>query len=340
MGEKYFAAQNSGIGFVSYFSENLRSDRAKRCYIIKGGPGTGKARLMSEIAAAAEKRGADVEYYYCSSDPTSLDGVFITLENGSTLSVIDGTSPHDEDAIIAGARDDLIDLGAFWDSGVLFSRREEIESLLSEKANAMRRAYSCLAAAGALYKSACALRASCADKEGITLRAKAVASALLPTRGMRSPLSSVGMKGCVRFDSFRRAAKRVVAVNDSKECPISYLFFGAIRDMMHGKCRSSPDLLLPEHCEGVLCGDTAVIPFAVDEEVIELSSCVDLGAYSKIRDEVSELESAKKAAFAAAQRAFSDVADAHFALESIYSSAMDFSKKEAHSAYLCDHILA
>ena len=58
--KRFFAASNSERGFVSYFPENFRGRRTDRCYIIKGGPGTGKSRLLSELGEAAEKVGGDV----------------------------------------------------------------------------------------------------------------------------------------------------------------------------------------------------------------------------------------------------------------------------------------
>ena len=70
----YFAASNSHKGFISYFNEIFRSSQISHLYIIKGGPGTGKSRFIREIASDAEALGYDTEYYYCSSDQSSLDG--------------------------------------------------------------------------------------------------------------------------------------------------------------------------------------------------------------------------------------------------------------------------
>ena len=48
MEEKYFAAANSGEGFVSYFGEVFGEQNFEHVYIIKGGPGTGKSYLLKE----------------------------------------------------------------------------------------------------------------------------------------------------------------------------------------------------------------------------------------------------------------------------------------------------
>ena len=93
MSEKqiYFAAANTGSGFVSYFSEIFDPDEMKKLYIIKGGPGTGKSTLAGKLADAAEERGHTVTRYLCSSDPSSLDGIMI---EDLRVGVIDGTAPH------------------------------------------------------------------------------------------------------------------------------------------------------------------------------------------------------------------------------------------------------
>ena len=60
MEEKYFAASNSGRGFVSYFDSVFSPSRFEKVYIIKGGPGTGKSYFMKSAANAAEKAGKNI----------------------------------------------------------------------------------------------------------------------------------------------------------------------------------------------------------------------------------------------------------------------------------------
>ena len=73
----YFAAVNSGRGFVSLFEGIFFGESITRRYIIKGGPGTGKSSFMRRVGQRALGEGRGVEYYYCSSDTASLDGVVI-----------------------------------------------------------------------------------------------------------------------------------------------------------------------------------------------------------------------------------------------------------------------
>ena len=73
--QTYFAALNGGKGFVSFFDDIFSP--LDRVYIIKGGPGTGKSKLMRDIAAEAVNKAYTVEYFCCSADPDSLDGIII-----------------------------------------------------------------------------------------------------------------------------------------------------------------------------------------------------------------------------------------------------------------------
>ena len=98
---KFFSVFNSAGGFVSWFDEIFKTDELGRLFIIKGGSGTGKSTLMKRIADRGVSLGCECEYYYCSSDPKSLDGI-ILRENSSraeargvlnyaSIAIIDGT---------------------------------------------------------------------------------------------------------------------------------------------------------------------------------------------------------------------------------------------------------
>ena len=139
----HFAAVNSGRGFISFYKDIFGAPTVRRRYIIKGGPGTGKSSFMKRVASEAEARGRDVEYYRCSSDPRSLDGMIIDGE----IALMDGTAPHVYEPVIAGAADEIIDLGRFWDSDRLYSNYNDIASLTALKSASYSRAYKFLSSA-------------------------------------------------------------------------------------------------------------------------------------------------------------------------------------------------
>ena len=144
---EYFAASNSSGGFVNYYPQLF--SRAEHTYIIKGGPGTGKSSFMKKIALNRESAGDKVEYYYCSSDHTSLDGILI-FGKEETWGIIDGTPPHAKEPELPGIKDEIINLGEFWSRERLLSQKNEIISLTGKKSSSYHRAYDYLRCCGNL----------------------------------------------------------------------------------------------------------------------------------------------------------------------------------------------
>ena len=135
--KRYFAAANTGKGFESFFEEIFFSPKIERRYIIKGGPGTGKSSFMRRIGLAASMRGHVVEYYYCSSDTHSLDGAVID----GHIAVFDGTAPHSYETVSPGVRDEIINLGDFWDGEMLSGYADKTDRLAAKKKRAYSNAY-------------------------------------------------------------------------------------------------------------------------------------------------------------------------------------------------------
>ncbi len=129
-GERYFAAANTKDGFVSFFDEVFTDTECDRVYILKGGPGVGKSTFMKKLGMLALEKGYETEYFHCSSDPQSLDGIII---RDKKVAVIDGTSPHAVEPKLAGAREIIVDLGRAWDTDMLFEKKDEICSLTKSK---------------------------------------------------------------------------------------------------------------------------------------------------------------------------------------------------------------
>ena len=149
---RYFAGGNTSNGFCTRFDHILPKEQQKRMFYIKGGPGVGKSSMMKAVGKAAENAGLRVEYFYCSSDPDSLDGVAMP-EKGAAM--MDGTSPHVYDPVIPGARDTLISLGNFLDEKSLRASREELQETQRLISARFARCYQYLAAAAQVRKAAC-----------------------------------------------------------------------------------------------------------------------------------------------------------------------------------------
>ncbi len=142
-----FLGANTETGFYSLYEEFV--NKAKNPYIIKGGPGTGKSTLMKKIACRAAETGHSVEFIHCSSDPDSLDGIYIK-DTGTCI--VDGTPPHTVEPPYPGAVGKIIDLYAFWDNAFLKKHSDEIKKLNFDISGLYERAYLYIGAAGKLQK--------------------------------------------------------------------------------------------------------------------------------------------------------------------------------------------
>ncbi|MFW5437982.1 PRK06851 family protein [Paenibacillus apiarius] len=81
------ATYNGPVDFLQSLTEHMSTR-----YFIKGRPGSGKSRLMKSIIEAAEKKGFDVEVYYCDFDPDSIDVIIIPE---LSVAAFDSTPPHE-----------------------------------------------------------------------------------------------------------------------------------------------------------------------------------------------------------------------------------------------------
>ena len=199
-----FLGANTPNGFVSHFTG--MTDRVSRLYIIKGGPGCGKSTAMKRIAGACEEAGMNVERIWCSSDTDSLDGILLPELD---VMYVDGTAPHTLEPGCPGARDGILDFGAFWDERILTENRREIEAAAGAVSDCYRRAYHYLSAVGELTALRAGEAVRTADRERLFRRARRIAARYIPsrrgrTRGKRIDifLSTLTPTGPLFLDSF------------------------------------------------------------------------------------------------------------------------------------------
>lgn len=144
-----FPGGNTSKGFFSYYDHVLTQEKAKRIFILKGGPGVGKSTFMKKIAEGMCEKGFDVEYMHCSSDPDSLDGVVFPDLN---IAILDGTAPHIVDPKNPGAVDEIINLGQFWREEGIAVNKDQILGINQEIGRYFTRAYCYIQAAYSLYR--------------------------------------------------------------------------------------------------------------------------------------------------------------------------------------------
>ena len=339
-----FAAANSGRGFVSFYGEIFDRPAISRRYLIKGGPGTGKSSLMRKIAAAARERGHSVRTYRCSSDPESLDGVIVD----GRIAVLDGTAPHAVEPTLAGARDEIVNLGAFWDPEALAARYGEIEALHRKKEGAYRRAYRYLSAATELAAVERELTAPyLLEKKMRDAVARLLRSAPLGKGFELLPelQSAISMRGQVRLNTYEQMAKRLYAIEDFfgiGSVFLSYLIEEAERKRQPISVSYAP--LMPDRPDGVLfreTGDCFLLGVSQErqtEDRIRMRRFLDSAFPSREKGEIRANRRIAEALMEEAEASLSMAGQIHGRLEAIYGACMDFERLERFSEKFCQSL--
>jgi len=339
-----FAAANSGKGFVSFYDGVFDRPEIRRRYIIKGGPGTGKSSFMKAIAAYAEQGGMAVEYYRCSSDPESLDGIVLD----GRIAMLDGTAPHAVEPTLSGARDEIINLGEFWDGERLTEHYNDIVSFSALKANCYRKAYRFLSAAMAVEEINRELVSPSVRLEKMEQAAKRQVKEIPEGDGFRllpGLADSVGMKGTVRLDTYEKQASRLIVLDDFYGTATLFLscLIGEAREK---KCsvRVSYQPIIPSLPDAVLFEESGVC-FVVGahgerepDGRINMKRFVDGEAIKKIRVEYRMNRRLFDALLNSAVEALAEAGAHHFQLERIYSSCMDFDAQQKFTRSFCQKI--
>ena len=214
----FFLGANSGRGFQNLFNRFCESEEHYDLLILKGGPGAGKSTMMKKIGTEMEARGEDVEYFYCSGDPDSLDGVHIPRIR---TAVLDGTSPHVLEPKYPAAVARYVNLGQFYDIEAAKAARDEIITCTDRCSDAYRRAYRAFSAAGSLEDSASELLREGFDYDRLMRRTEGIISREIKGRGGGEGncfrfLGSLTYKGGIwRFDTVESICPRVYHLCDS-----------------------------------------------------------------------------------------------------------------------------
>ncbi len=335
--KKYFIGANTKSGFINY-ADTIFADM-KRVYIIKGGPGTGKSTFMRRLAERAEEKGYESVYYYCSSDPTSLDAVTVP-ELG--LAITDGTSPHICEARFPGAKEEYLNLGEFWNNAFLTELRGKIEEVTEKKRIAFSSAYKYLSVAGLVRDERESVLLRCYDG----VKAEKAVFRLVKSFGRGGgyslaprQISSFGMNGSVCFDTYKELCDRIIYIKDKRG--ISPFIFDEIvkraseqelethisRDCL---CRTD-GLMFPEKGLAILLGD--------GERVINTERFIINERLSENRRRLRFLRSLESEIVDCALTELREAKECHFLLEDIYREAMDFDALEAMREAFIDRII-
>ena len=343
--DSYFAASNSAHGFQSYYSACFDNARIGRLYAVKGGPGTGKSRFLREVAKSGEACGWHTELIYCSSDPDSLDGVILTKPGEEGIALLDATAPHVYEPNRPGYREEIINLGSFWNGELLRAKGAEIAERNRRKQESYRMAYRYLAGYGQMTATRDELVDPYLRKKAIREFAEKWMRQIPEENGFEEQVAlarAVGMRGMITLDTYYAKAKTAYDVEDCRGS--AAVFLGAIYEIAKRKklsVRVSRDPLLPEKIDGLFLKNSGVAFLAFEggekenRRRISMRRFVETGSMHTCREEINFAERMRRAMLQGALDCFSRVCEAHFSVEEIYVRAMDFGAKESFTRSFC-----
>lgn len=321
----FFGACNSFNGFKSHFPQIFDPQKFTRIFILKGGPGTGKSSLMRSVGAYYARLGLYTEAIYCSSDPTSLDGI-IVKRSGQCIAIIDGTSPHATEARYPGLIEKTTNLENSINSSILSGSRDRILELNRKKSEGYRNGYLALSGCGEIFKII---------KAELSVFSRNIAAELSAKYGFKECNQHKNTTTpTIRIESsFSKFGANSLNRNDENKTVISV----GTTPLMGG-------IILHTLYTNYLCGDSnlTICPSPLSSDLIDRIYTKDyifetsFGSYPTIEidsmlpytDRLSDAIECYNKALELARSMFSYASDMHFALEDIYKRSMDFENNE------------
>lgn len=321
----YFAAANSYRGFVSLFGEIFNSRLYRHIYVIKGGPGTGKSSLMKGLLHSFSGECYYTEAIYCSSDPSSLDGIIISKDD-KKVALLDGTAPHERDAVIPGAIDEIINLGDGFDKAKLHERCEEILDLTAKKKEAYSKAYSLLDVAGNVWRQIYTISRDIAIysvAESISEKLSSLCSIDDFITSEKVFSSAFNKLGLTTIDISRNINSKRIKI--SGDGATEHIVLGILYKKLHKK--GSVITLCPSPLDNSIFEKiiTRDVIFEIDNQGPDIDTKT---VASRQSNSILELYHLHTRLLILSQEAFKDASDYHFALEDIYKDAIDFSNND------------
>ncbi len=346
----FFAGANTGNGFVGAYDDFAMEEDKGHVWILKGGSGTGKSTLMHKVATEAEGTGHSCVRYLCSSDPTSLDAVVI---DGRYV-ILDGTAPHVREMTYPGAVSEIVYLGKYWNGEKLAEYREEIIDLTQAKKEAYANGYGVLAAISPLEAETFVAAMELLDVEKLRgwgerlLKNVPKSVRCGGTQIVRT--WTISMRGLYRTDGLACGYTQHWKIEDA------YCTAPCLLAVLAELCQKAQiPVVLSLHPINDRIVEMAIPALSLHLSMGENDAACDkticMQRFLQKEQPKQERLDAKKGAVRLTSRIltemlslslthFAKAGEEHMALETIYKSAMDFSKLSRETAQLRKQILA
>ena len=229
---RFFLGANTPGGFLGYLDDLYDCADGWQAYLIKSGPGTGKATLMRRVLEHMTQRGFDTEIILCSSDPNSLDAVIVPeLKVG----IYDATAPHIMEPHYWGAVEQIVNLAGCMDHNALHEKVLPIMAATDACTATHARCRKYLSAAASLLGDSARIAAEFTDSAKAVRAAARVASREFGTKSthvgkeIRRFLSAITPQGeLVFYETLQALCPRIYAIEDEYGA-VSRVFMQEIR---------------------------------------------------------------------------------------------------------------
>ena len=345
--QKFFLGANSCTGFISYFEDSFKPDDY-RAYLIKGGPGTGKSSLMKYLANYAIERGEEPILCPCSSDPYSLDGIIFEK---SKIVILDATAPHTVEPKLPGAKEQIINLGDFWNSEKLYLKRKEIAAATAKNRLLHKTCSGYLLGCGQLLNGMLSATHAITDEPRAKAAALKLAKKHIPKRLINGSettrfLQGITPLGIVTYaDTIKNFYLNRIIISDPYG-NVSNIFMKTIRDYA---LNSGFDIItvrnafLPEKLIDHILIPSLSLAFITENSVFSLESnerriharrFMDIKALNGMRQRLNLRKKIARELIGAACETLSLAKLTHDKLEKYYIDAMDFEAVSLYAAAL------
>ena len=319
----FFAAANGYNGFRSNFDKIFIPEEYEKIYVIKGGPGTGKSTLMRRISNVFSGKLYSCEIL-CSSDPKSLDGLILQINN-KKIAILDGTSPHVYEPKYIGAVEEIINLGAYFDYSSLKRNKDEIVKLSCEKKRNYDQAYFELSICGKIRQYIYNIF----DNMAVYNSAEINFNEYIKEYNTENQIqqSSPYLFGSFSKNGYQKldipvTSKRIVSISGdgmTEHYLMSRIHDHLLKNKLGFTSYESP---LSSSLFDVIETDSTIFATTDKNEGIDSSKSITLKKFS---DDYFNLTKMYSYVLSRAKDSFNNAAINHFALESIYSANVDFS---------------
>ena len=340
----WFLGANSPKGYYSKFDQLFSFSPKEKCFLIKGGPGTGKSTMLKKIASVLAEEGIETELIYCSADTDSLDAV---MSYDGKIVAADATLPHAAEPKYPGVYETTVSLSDCWDEKILREHGEKIISLFDSNRGLHEEARRYISAAANLLDEAARLGLDSIHQEKAVKTAIRICSKefgkKLHKKGTEKQrfLSAITDKGVFFFSETPKILCKRIYILEDDAGAFSRIFLSTVRkkalehglDIITCRCPVFPSektehVFIPELGLGFMTGNKRHKFDIVPYRTIHSARFRDDKKYSRNKLKIRfSLRFAEKLIDKAVS-CMKEAKKIHDELEAYYIRAMDFLKAE------------